>query len=259
MAARTKGHAATQDTLPGLEMDPIVESTRTPLVAFGKFVKPEMYDVFGEYDLGTLTPAEKAWVDPNKLAPILFDPPKEAELVVDRVALNPYEYRLILRSPQGLARTALSGVLGDNDLDNERIEASKRGRTHALEAKHEAMSEHVGKLQERRKDMKELLREAKTPGYAHKTEERMKELTSAAWLEFKTIIDVIHVQRGWDDEKRKRAETAVVNYLTQGSQRERVGHWWEMIQLADNYLGARIHVFRDRVKKAQELIAKSSE
>lgn len=241
--------------LPGMEEEPQLEQIRAPMVAFGKFVKPEMYDVFGEYDLGDVTDAEKAWMTPQNLAEALFSPPKDGDMVVDRqLALNPYEYKIVLRSPTSLGETALSTALGANDLDDERVATGKRARIHALEAKQDVMSGHLSKLKERRQDVKELKREARAPGYAHKSAERMKELTSVVWLELRTILDVVHVQRGWDDATRKRAEAAMINHLTQGSQRYRVKNWQSMIDLTDSYLGARIHIFRDRIKKAQDLI-----
>ncbi len=68
------------------------------------------------------------------------------------------------------------------------------------------------------------------------------------------MLDVVHLQRDWTDEQRKRAEGTLIHYLTQGSQRDRVGHWWAMIDLANNYLGARVHIFKSRITKTERLI-----
>lgn len=219
-------------------------------VAFGRFVKPEMYDVFGDYDLSAVTEPESAWMNPDNLTRPLFNPTRdERSLVVDNIGLNAYEYGILVRSPEGLGRSAVSRVLGANDIDEERLAASERGRIHAFENKHEKMFEHTQKLRERRTEIKELHREAKKPGYAHKTEEWMKQHLSAAWQEFQIILDVTHTQRGWTDEQRQRAQAALISRLTQGSQRDRVKHWQEMLQLADNYLGARITLFSNRIRQ----------
>lgn len=248
-----------QDQSVGESAEP-QEPKKQRKVAFGGFVKPEMYDIFGDYDLSQLSEAEKAWINPAKIGDLLLDPSDKADLVVDRVALNPYEHGFILRTkdPKHLASVAKSRTLGTKDLSDEVVSKSNRAPIHAVESKQEAMEVHVEKLKARRADIKELAKEAKTPGYAHKTPERMKELISGAWQEFTTMLDVMHVQRGWDDEKRNKANAAMINYLTQGSSRERVGHWQQMLQLADGYLGARIHLFSDRINKTDDYLQRQA-
>lgn len=229
-------------------------STARRNVAFGRFVKPELYDVFGDHDLGALDPEQKAWMKVERLTETLFDPPKDARFVVDGIGLNPYEFNLVARAPGRLAETAMSRTLGDNDVDDERLAASERSRVHALQTKHTSMTAHLDKLLNRRTDIKLLNRRAKAPGYAHETEDRMKELLSGAWQEFTTMLDVMHVRRNWDDEKRAQAEAALLSYLTQGSQRTRVGRWWAMLGLADNYLGARINILRKRNRQVEDML-----
>ncbi|MBA3758352.1 hypothetical protein H0X10_01850 [Candidatus Saccharibacteria bacterium] len=233
---------------------------REPNVAFGRFVKPEMYDVFGDYNLGEVTEAEKDWLTPEQIGEIIFAPPKTARFTVDSIALNTYEHGLLARFPHRIIETAEQRTIKDNDLDDELIATSKRAQIHALESKHESMNVHKAKLLEQRGLIKELTKEARTPGFAHKSPQRMKELTSAAWIEFKAMLDVVHLQRDWNDDQRNRAEATLIHYLTQGSQRERVGHWWAMIDLADNYLGARLHIFKGRISKTDTLLrAKQTE
>lgn len=231
-----------------------------PNVAFGKFVKPEMYDIFGDYDLSTLTDAEKEWMTSEQLEPILFNPSKDADLIVRNISFNAYEFKLMGRNPRGLAATAMSGAISDNDLTEERLAAGARGAVHILEQKRNAMTLHLDKMVGSRGAIKELKKEARTPGYAHIPEARMKSLLNIAWQEFTTILDVVHLQRQWGDEQRSRAEGTLINYLTQGSQRDRVGHWQKMINLADNYLGARTSVFRNRLSHvSKELESRTSD
>lgn len=240
----------TATPLPGMGGE--TEPRPDQRVAFGRFVKPEMYDVFQEYDLEAVTDSEKAWMQPGRLRQALFNPSKDAELVVSGLALNPREHNIILRERSGeyFGRSATARALGDHDLDDERIATGRRSRIHAFEKVRAGMEEHREKMAHAREDVRELCKEAYSPGYAHKTPTRMKELISVAWNEFTTMLDVLHVQRQWDDEDRHRAEAALVHYLTQGSSRDRVNHWQQMLELADNYLGARILLFRDRIQVA---------
>lgn len=236
-----------------------VAKAKPSKVAFGSRVKSEMYDVFGEYDLEDLTNREKSWMTATNLTAAIFDPPEDADLVVkqngSRIALNAYEYGLLARHPQAFARQIGAKVLGANDIDEERLSASERGTQHGLAAKIDAMTDHVEQMDVRRGMIKKLAKEAKAPGYAHYTEAEMNEWLSAAWVEFKGMLDVRHVQKGWSDETRKRAEAALIHHLTQGSQREKVGHWRSMLTLAENSLRARTVIFRDRIKQAQKLVA----
>lgn len=237
-----------------------VRPEKPPLVAFGKFVKPEMYDVFGDYDLSNLSDTEKVWMTADRIGEALFRPPRnERALIVDSIGLNPYEYGILARSPMGLARHALSHVLQDNDLDDERMAASQRGQVHILESKRDPMSEHVEKLRAARHDVQALHGEAKKPGYAHKTDMWMKEHLSTAWLEFQTMLDVMRVQRGWNDETSGRAQAALINYLSQGSQRDRVKHWKEMIELSENYLRARIILFSGRIREIDNKLSSTGD
>lgn len=234
------------------------EVARQKLVAFGGFVKAEIYDVFSEYDLSDLTKEEKQWVSADKFREVLFGAQKSSHLSVDNVTFNSYEYSLVVRNPEALGRTAVSRTLGANDIDDERMAASKRAQTHVLGGKAEQMQDHLTKMRQRRADIKELQKEVRTPGYAHKTPDRMKELIGETWLELNIILDVLHVKRGWDDNQRTRAEAAVIHYLTQGPQRDRVSHWSSMLSLVDNYLGARINIFSNRVRKTERILEAES-
>lgn len=234
-----------------VQLQPEISKKR---VAFGGFVKPEMYDVFGDYDLGSVTQAEIDWMKPETLGKYLFEPGRDAKFTVDGVALNATEHGIVARSPFKLAEKAEEQTLKDKDLNDEELAKAARSQVHALEGKLDAMTGHRAKLAEQRAMVKELAGEAKKPGYAHKTEERMKELTSAVWNELTNVLDVVHIQREWTDDKRKKAETALIHHLTQGSQRLRVNHWQAMIGLTDGYLGARTNLFNNRIRQVHTML-----
>ena len=229
-------------------------------VAFGGFVKPENYDIYGDYDFESLSDAEKAWMNPDKLRSILMPQEKgsSTDLAVDGVLLNQTEYSIIVRSPDQLGKFAVANVLKDKDLTDEVIQAGNRARIRVLSQKEEVMGFHTDLIKENRKDLRELRKQISMPGFAHKTPERMKQLTSVAWNEYMNILDVLRVQRNWNDEKHEQAKAALTHYLTQGSQRDRVKHWGEMSALADQYMTVRIALFTNRIRKVQSEIEKYS-
>lgn len=251
--------AAQLVTSESVSVEPIQnQAARPKKVAFGGYVKPEMYDVFGDYDLTSVTQDELDWMKPTNLGGFLFEPDKAAPFVVDGLGLNPTEYGIVVRWPGRLAEMAAGQSLKEKDLDETVMATAARARIHVLEAKMESMTQHESKLKEQRTLLRELAKHAKSPGYAHITEERMKELTSAAWLEFKNILDVVHVQRDWTEDQRKRAEATLIHYLTQGSQRVRIAHWQAMIGLADGYVGARKNFFASRRRQTSTMLDKES-
>lgn len=236
-----------------VEAKPDEESAQSKqkLVAFGGFVKPSLYGIFGEHNLENLTEAEKSWMTAEKLRELVLSPQQNDRFLVDDVSLNTYEYNLIARSPSQLGKFASARVLHDNDLDDLRVKASNRAPIHVFEQKIAGMQAHGEKLNDRKNMLRELQKEVKTPGYAHKTPERMSQLIAAVWNEFMVMLDVIHLQRDWDDNKRQRAESALIGYLNQGAQRQRVANWSNALGVVDNYLTQRILLFRRKTQFTQ--------
>lgn len=235
------------------------EVMKPKLVAFGGFVKPELYDIFGEHNLDDLSEVEKSWMTASRLRDLVLSPQSDDKFLVDEVSLNTFEYNLIARSPLHLGKFAAARVLRDNDLDDNQLAASRRAPVHVFEQKITGMEAHQNKLVEQKAMIRELEKEVRTPGFAHKTPRRMNQLIAAAWGEFTVMLDVIHLQRGWDDSKRQRAESALINYLTQGGQRERVSHWDKTLKVSDNYLTQRILLFRRKIQFTQHELSKYQE
>ena len=250
---------ATPDAATGINGDsskPIDLPKKSKLVAFGGFVKPNIYDIFGDFNLDDVTESEKEWMTASNLFRLLLVNTREYRFAVDEVPLNAFEYNLIARSPSHLARFATANVLNDNDLDDEKISASKRAPVHVLGQKIEGMQHHVDKLNEQNTLLESLRREIGMPGYAHKTKEEMRQLIAVAWNELAIIMDVLRLQRGWDDKKHQRAKSTLLYYLTQGSQRERVSHWRAITFVANQYLNKRIKVFETKITQSQEELKK---
>jgi hypothetical protein len=229
--------------------------------AFGRFLKTPLYDVFGEYHLNDLTGAQIEWMTPDRIYTELFADGGSKRLdglYVDGVLLNAYEFNLIPRSPRALGRASMSRVLGDNEVTQEAIERSKRGRVHALEGKRDYMGRHMLLLDARKVHIADLQKAAARPGYTvlpGQTAQHMKILFGEAWQEFTTILDVLQTRREWTDTKRNAANSALINYLTVGPQNQRVGHWQQMLELSRTYLLARTNLFRVRMNQTTDLIA----
>lgn len=229
-------------------------------VAFGRYLKPEQYDIFGDYDLSTVTDEEKAWMTPENLSRIVFVDEKQQRgkdgLYIDGVLVNQYEYRLIPRSPLALGKASLSRVLGDKEVNEEVVQTAQRGRIHVLEDKVEAMAAHRAKLSDRRATIVELQHAAQKPGFSipRRSPEEVKQMFGEAWQEFTNILDTLQIQRGWTEEQRIAANGALINYLTQGSQRDRVHNWKQMLELSRKYLVARDYILNTRTRQTQTLI-----
>lgn len=228
-------------------------------VAFGGFLKPELYDdqlVTPKIDISE---TERAWFDVKRIKKILLGPVSYEEYQSDDrsdgVLLSAAERTALVRSPTMLARTALDRTINASiDQTDDRIEAAQRSSGHALKKKLEKMQQVSDGIGVRLSDIVELEKEAKTPGYAHKSPERMAELISASWQELLNITDVLQMKRGWSDEQKMKFRQAAKDYLTTGSQRQRVKHWRELLQLQSTYLSRKSRVFKKQIAKTIPMI-----
>lgn len=228
------------------EVMPSPESAN-PRVAFGRFLKSELYDMFGEHDLDVLTTEELAWMTPRNLAKNLFGRSRDDMSSVDGVALNGYEYKLVARSPKKLAETAFTNTIATGDVSEEMLARGNRSGVHALNGKLPKMVMHRESLRQRRTDIKTLIRHAEMPGFAHKTDKAMRQLFNQTWSEFVTVLDAVHIQREWTDEQRNKAESALIAYLTTGPQRTRTRNWKQMMNLSTNYIDNRVGIFTRKI------------
>jgi hypothetical protein len=219
------------------------QEKQDPLVAFGGFVKPEIY-YDGDFDPDTLTDKEKEWMTPATISSILFNRDFGEDLVYRGIKFNAYEHKLLAHYPAKLAETAMKGVLKDKDITDDVMGKKARSRVHILQSKADYMKPHIEKLKVRQKDVERLQKEIRTPGFAHVRASEMSRLINHTYQEFITILDVLHIDRDWDEQTRRKAELALVNYLTQGGQRDRVSHWRQMAELSRSYLLARRFAFK---------------
>jgi hypothetical protein len=238
----------------------IQQATDSKRVAFGGFLKPEMYDdqlVTPKIDISD---DERKWFNVGKIKKILVGPVSYDEFQSDDrsdgVLLSSAERTALVRSPDMLARTAIDHTINaSDDQTDERIAAAHRSSGHALEKKLKRMQEVCDGIGVRLLDIQELEKEAKSPGYAHKSPERMAELLSASWQELLNITDVLQMKRGWSDDQKMKFRQAAKDHLTTGSQRQRVKHWRELLQLQSTYLSRKSRIFKKQISKTQSVIS----
>lgn len=258
------GVQLTIDDIELAEIEPPVDFTEAKQpkkrVAFGGFVKPTEYDPAGEHDLESVTEAQVNWMGPNNLRRILFSRrgAPDASLRIGNLLVNPYEHGNFVRHPRAFAAQARSSVLGTNEPGDEKDAASRRAINHQLHPKLDPMIDYVGKLTTARDEVLELLKEQRSPGFAHKSPDWMVKHISTAWLEFEGILHVLRIERGWNDQQAHDAKTAFIARLVTGSQTTRVGHWLEMTRLSNDYLGRRIGVFTTNIAQIKKLLVEHS-
>lgn len=241
-----------QPTLPGV----VTEQKSKRRAAFGRYVGPEHFDLFGDYDLKNIPKEDRGWITPNFLDDNLITARKDAPNVVSGIALNTYEYNLLIRArnPKYLRNKVVTASMGyERPTEQKRTQAEMRGNS-TIQQKLVGMTNHIGNLEQSNGMLKQLVHLSLAPGYAHTTDAKLIELYANAWNEFENIIDVVHIVEKWTDEQRDRADPSFLRYLTKDDQIMRVHQWKSMILLARRYVTHRIYLFTDREDKAKELL-----
>ncbi len=235
------------------------------LVAFGGYVKERLYDPQQDLADIVLTDVEKSWFNAVKLEDILFTNDRNSRGLdpnpvgyAKGVLLPPKEFTWVRRPPELLARSAArKTIAAATDITDQAVERSDRSRIHALETTVDAISLHRDGLVARNLDVLVLLKEAKSPGFAHKPAHEMKRLIGQSWSELLNVIDTLRIYRNWDDETRRRVEASAINYLTSQRQNTRVGKWQSLLDLQARYLDARAGLLGQAARAHQREIQKT--
>ncbi len=244
---------------PELEGMPNHEVKEPRVVAFGRFLKGDIYtDALVTPDVN-VTDEEAHWFNVGAIKKIFLGPVDVDEYRAadrfDGVLLSPAERTALVRSPTMLAQTAMDRTVNaGHDLTEERLAAAERSRGHIAQSKLDAMNEIADGIAGRLADVEELRKEARAPGFAHKSPTRMHELLSASWQEFLNMSDILQIKRNWDDDKKLRFRKVVRDHLTTGSQRDRVAHWHEFLDFQSTYLNRKHHIFGRQIAKTRALL-----
>lgn len=227
-------------------------------VAFGRYLKSRVFDRAGQYmSFRLLTDGEKSLMRPDGLAPLFYRDRKDRQstkglFYIDDVLVNQYEYRLIPRSPEALARDSAAKTYGELDIDEdpELHARAERSVVHTFKAKIPKLEEHREGLVAKRDDVQRLLKHARNPGAAWISPEDMEQLIGSVWSEFDTIVHTLSVREKWDKEHLDAAKSALLQNLTKGMQAGRVGNFVGMLTFANRYLNTRIRIINNRLVAA---------
>lgn len=208
--------------------------------AFGRAVSTAYWGI-DERTFADIIPGTEELVETSELQKGLFA--REGLTVVNGVALNPQEYEAIVRHPGAFAKAVINKALRANtnepDLDTRKAKA-ERAAMHALEGKQPTLQDmRVGLINEE-VILRRLSAEARSPGYAHMSEKQMRQLLGYVWVyTFGNMLYVNSLNKDWDSAKLESANLALMQRLLTGPQRQRVGNWRQMLELASKYNRAR--------------------
>lgn len=201
----------------------------------------------------TIHPSQRAWMVAYNLRPNLLDVGPRADFSVDGLALNPTEYKILPRNIDALAENARAVTLAavDGQITDEDLKRADRAARHRLEAFEAPVKEHTIELRRRYNCISRLgnIAAGREIPAADETDESASMILSTTWVELLNMLDVVRIQRNWDDRKRTRAEVALEGVLLEESDGWRTNSWLEMIALAQEYTKARRLLFTDRSRK----------
>jgi hypothetical protein len=235
------------EQLPGFEKA-IDLSSRN---AFGRVPKSEYFGI-DPHEFDDVSDKDRAYADVEYcFTRRLYG--GTSGLVVDGLALNPGEYEAIVRSPSAFAvaiaaRTTNARILDGNI--QRREEAVSRSVGHAITSKRERAVLVIKGLEAEQAALQKLLKEMKSPGYAHMSEADMRILAETARTSFDNLLDVVGRQAGWSPEQRKRAERAMNARLFDSDYRQSFAYWKKLTTVAERYVGQKINLFKRKSKHA---------
>lgn len=218
--------------------------------AFGRVVNPEFWNI-DTTELAEVNEEDLARVEPNYLRGQIFT--RRGPLVVGNtgVAFNPAEYSAIVRSPKAFEKAVSAKTQAARETEsstNRRDAAAERSVKHAMENKLGRLTKLEKGLENELSWLKALAKEAKSPGFAHRSEKQLLALAGGAhYLSFANILNVVRIQEGWDEATFIKADAAMAHRLLSGPQRQKVGYWNQMLELAIGYGRAKRAIVRQRM------------
>jgi hypothetical protein len=249
-----------QEAIPGLErfthpptrMESLIRDNK--LIAFGRVVMPYFFGLDEESYANVPTSHVEA-ADPKKLLlpHLLPASTRDAgEHVVDRVALPSEEYERVVRNPKAFIEKVSNTTRKARELDDNlgrRSDTVDRSEVHALTSKYSAMEKTLNGITAENGIIELLSDKARMPGYAHvRAQDMLQMVTHTYDVIFGRMLRVVGAQKRWDNEAAEAAKKAIDYRLFFDSNR-RVGHWQEMLYVAEQYGKARERLFHDRVKR----------
>lgn len=178
-------------------------------------------------------------VEPDAIRRGLFG--VQGNLAVRGVALNPAQYKAIIRHQPSFLAAIRAGVMASSTHNNDLRYQEKQYRSAlaSLDSKHvrhekilEGLSSETGNLQK-------LADWQKAPGYARTSEVDLRVQVTQAWQgSFMNILSVLRDQHRLQPEEHSAMEQALSYRLFKGSQRDRMAAWGGMLGVSQTYNNA---------------------
>lgn len=256
------------EALPGLEhLAP--KSRLEEQRSFGALVVPSAVGL-SEVDFGEVSQAMIDAADPKKLRGSLidvkpsktgnnvsyFDPIQHKRI---HLALTPREYGFVMRSVSAFGDQAVANTLTSKEglvTNQDEVDAkAARSGIHQVGGRMELMQRHLDEsLLPDRERLERFSEYARHHWYSRRKEVDMRiELT---WIRdhiFGNMFTALRYQRGWNDEQERKARLAVDwRLFFMRKENKHVANWHEMLDLAHDYSGNKIALFRDRIHEAKK-------
>jgi len=110
-----------------------------------------------------------------------------------------------------------------------------RSSKHARVSKVERATKIIQGLESEGVSLEKLLKEIKSPGYAHMKEADMRILAETARTSFDNMLNVVGYQKKWTPEQRQRAERAMNARLFDPEYKKAFSFWEQMTEAAVIY------------------------
>jgi hypothetical protein len=195
-------------------------------------------------------------VEPDTIRRGLFD--VRGNLAVDGVALNPAQYKAIIRHQPSFLAAIRAGVMAASTHDNDLRYQEKQYRSAlaSLDSKHVRHEKVLQGLSNEADNLQKLAAWQKAPGYARTNEMDLRVQVTQAWQgSFMNILSVLRDQHRLHPEEHSAMEQALAYRLFKGSQRDRMAAWGGMLDVSQTYNNAVTVLF----EQSDRQIAKTHE
>lgn len=175
-------------------------------------------------------------VEPTVLRQGLYG--QEGINTVNGLVLSAEEYTAIIRNGASFQRAIHAKTTSANRLTasvraDEKLLRSQKGAMDSKLSRHNLI---LGGLAGERVTLSKLSDWQKKPGYSRAKEIDMRTMASSAWNgSFSHVLDVLRDKHGLSDKEHADMRDAMSYKLFRGGQRDRVGYWGEMLDVALEY------------------------
>ncbi len=180
-------------------------------------------------------------INPTYLQMALYT---DQEQSYNGLALNPLEYSTVLLDANSFKNRSLARIERTAAFnESSEIRKGEMRITVPLHAFEKLAKRHIGLitgLDNERVLLRDMSLQARSPGFAHIKEADLRmRASSVITTTFENIVEVVSRAKHWTPEEKVRAKLAMMERLSSGPQRDRVGYWQVLLCVGENYAGRR--------------------